>query len=282
MKDITVIIGPTAVGKSNYAIKLAREIDAEIISADAYQIYTGLDIGTAKVPISERNGITHHLIDIKSPLEPYNVATFIQNATQIISEIRSRNKQIIICGGTGLYIRAFLYNYKFPDKQLTQKVQLTSRSPKQQWELLNRIDPETAVKIPVENKRRVARALEIYHETGLKPSASRHQTPSMRPDVRVIGLNLSSRDKLIQKINARVDAMIHAGLIAEVASLLNQGIPPSAQSLQAIGYKEIVRYLLGHDKKDNAIEQIKIKTRQFAKRQMTWFNALPDVEWEQT
>ena len=282
MKDITVIIGPTAVGKSNYAIRLAHKIDAEIISADAYQIYKGLNIGTAKVPISERQGITHHLIDIKSPFESYNVNNFTQNTTQIISEIRSRNKSIIICGGTGLYIKAFLYRYEFPNKPHTQKVELTSLTPDEQWAQLHQVDPETAIKIPAKNNRRVARALEIYHETGLKPSAARHQTTSMRTDVQLIGLNLESRNTLIHKINTRVDTMIHAGLIAEVESLLNQGVPHTTQSLQAIGYKEIVRYLLGHDKKDNAIEQIKIKTRQFAKRQMTWFNALPDVEWKQT
>jgi tRNA dimethylallyltransferase len=278
-KKITVIIGPTAAGKSEYALALAKKTGAEIISADAYQVYKGLDIGTAKVSVKERNHVPHHFIDIKLPTESYNVTQFLKDAHAVINTLKSRQTPIIICGGTGLYIRSFLYNYQFPEKINTPtETHLDKLTPKALWSQLHAIDPPTAEQLPYQNKRRVIRALEIFHETGQKPSEVKKQSATIRPDIQLIGLHYP-RDILIQRINHRVDQMITNGLIDEITHLLQSGVPSTAQSLQAIGYKEIVAYLNKDYSKDTAIEQIKIKTRQFAKRQMTWFNKLPNVKW---
>tara|TARA_B100000586_G_scaffold24605_1_gene16165 strand:- start:1466 stop:2353 length:888 start_codon:yes stop_codon:yes gene_type:complete len=287
---ITVIIGPTASGKSDYAIQLAQKINAEIISADAYQIYKGLDIGTAKVTPSQQALIPHHLIDIKAPTEPYNVTEFIKQSKKIIKHIRSRQKPIIICGGTGLYIRSFLYNYQFPTqstppKKTTPPTHLENNNTKDLWKQLNDIDPETAKKIPYQNKRRIIRALAIFYETNQKPSQIKQQHNTIRSDVQLIGLRYP-RTTLIQRINTRVDQMIKNGLVDEVTQLLHTGVHPTAQSLQAIGYKEIVDYLTHQNNTpindhplNDTIERIKIKTRQFSKRQMTWFKKFPHVQW---
>ncbi len=287
---ITVIIGPTASGKSDYAIQLAQKINAEIISADAYQIYKGLDIGTAKVTPSQQALIPHHLIDIKAPTEPYNVTEFIKQSKKIIKHIRSRQKPIIICGGTGLYIRSFLYNYQFPipstpHKKTTPPTHLENKDTKDLWKQLNDIDHETAKKIPYQNKRRIIRALTIFYETNQKPSKIKQQRDIIRSDVKLIGLRYP-RTTLIQRINTRVDQMIKNGLVNEVTQLLHIGVHPTAQSLQAIGYKEIVDYLtpqknthINGSTLNDTIERIKIKTRQFSKRQMTWFKKIPHVQW---
>jgi len=279
IKKITVIIGPTAAGKSDYAIKLAQKTNGEIISADAYQIYRGMNIGTAKVPLSERYSIPHHLVSTKDPKSPYNVTLFLEETTKIIKKLKEQNKKIIICGGTGLYIKSLLYNYQFPQKspplKPPSKRLLTN---KEEWDLLNQIDPQTAHKIPYQNTRRVKRALAIFNETGQKPSEAKQKTETIRNDIELIGLNYP-RPILIQRINQRIDQMIQNGLIEEVQQLLDDGVPQNAQSLQAIGYKEIIEYLTKKYTKENAIEKIKIKTRQFAKRQMTWFNTFPNVKW---
>ena len=287
---ITVIIGPTASGKSDYAIQLAQKIDAEIISADAYQIYKGLDIGTAKVTPSQQALIPHHLIDIKAPTASYNVTEFITQSKQIIKHIRSRQKPIIICGGTGFYIRSFLYDYQFPTpstptKKTTPSTHLEKSPSQDLWKQLNDIDPETAEKIPYQNKRRIIRALTIFYETNQKPSQIKQQRDIIRSDVKLIGLRYP-RTTLIQRINTRIDQMIKNGLVDEVTQLLHTGVHPTAQSLQAIGYKEIVDYLTPQKNThingatlNDTIERIKIKTRQFSKRQMTWFKKFPHVQW---
>ncbi len=278
-QKITVIIGPTAAGKSEFAIDLAKKTNSEIISADAYQIYRGLDIGTAKVPKSKRQNIPHHLIDTKDATEKYNVTMFLKETTTIINQLKQNNKRIIICGGTGLYIKSFLYNYQFPKKSTLLKYQEDhTLTPKEEWEKLNKIDKKTAQKIPYQNARRVKRALEIFYETGRKPSSAKKKTNQIRSDIQLIGI-YCPKPLLIQRINNRIDKMIDDGLIEEVQSLLDQNIPKDAQSLQAIGYKEIVKYLTKEYTKQTAIEQIKIKTRQLAKRQMTWFNSFPNVKW---
>lgn len=283
MKDITVIIGPTGIGKSDHAIQLALKTGAEIISADAFQVYKGMDIGTGKITKSEQNKVPHHLIDILTPDQPFDVTQFISRTNTIIQSLRSQNKPIIICGGTGLYVNAFLYNYTFPpigeNPEIRKKLEtsLEIDGPQHLWNTLQRIDPDSAAKIPHENSRRVIRALEIYELTGKKASEIQHKHDKIRTDTTLIGLH-AKRDIVIKRINTRIDKMITLGLINEVKQLLST-YPPDCKAFEALGYKETIAHLHHHDSLDTLIELIKTRTRQFAKRQMTWFNKLPDVQW---
>jgi tRNA dimethylallyltransferase len=283
-QDITCIIGPTAIGKSATAIELAKQTQAHIISADAFQIYKGLDIGTAKVLPDEQDGVPHYLIDIKEPHEHYSVAEFIKETNTIITSCRKQNIPIIICGGTGLYVRSFLYEYTFPDSSDTSlRNDIEARGneigPKALWKELNKKDPKAAEKIPYQNMRRTIRALEVIATTGKLFSAASTQTESPRLDTRVIGLT-ADRDVIIDRINRRVDIMIENGLIDEVKTLLAKGVPETAQAFEGIGYKETIQYLNGSLSKSEMIDLIKIKTRQFSKRQMTWFRRLENVHWQ--
>ena len=282
-QDITCIIGPTAIGKSAYAIKLAKQTNAHIISADAFQVYRSLDIGTAKVLPDEQDGIPNHCIDIRDPHEPYSVAEFLEEAKQIIETCRETNTPIIICGGTGLYVRSFLYNYTFPETDHTELRNLIEKrgqdiGAEKLWEELNILDPEAASKIPYQNMRRTVRALEVIETTGKKFSDASHQNETPREDTKIIGLQ-ADREIIIDRINRRVDIMVDNGLIDEVKRLLDQGIPQDAQAFEGIGYKETIQYLNGSLTKAEMIDLIKIKTRQFSKRQMTWFRRLDNVHW---
>jgi len=276
-KKITIIIGPTAAGKSEYAIQCAKQSNAHIISADAFQIYKGLNIGTATLSKKDQQNIPHYLINTKAPNDLYNVTQFLNDTHAIIHQLKQDHIPIIICGGTGLYIRSFLYNYQFPPQPAisTQHYPLDTH---QLWSKLNAIDPDTAAKIPYQNRRRVSHALDIFYANNDKPSLLKQQSPTIRDDVTIIGLHVP-KDQLIKRINTRVDTMIQMGLIEEVQQLLQSGIPPEAQAFQAIGYKEIINYLNNHYCKSTAITKIKVKTRQFAKRQMTWFKKIPHVKW---
>lgn len=282
-KDITVIIGPTGIGKSDYAITLAQKTNAEIISADAFQVYKDMDIGTGKVSKTEQKLVQHHLIDILNPNQPYDVTQFCSQTLSIIQTLRDKKKPSIICGGTGLYIHAFLYDYSFPtigeDPLIRHHYEtlLASHNPEWLWSKLYEIDPDTAEKIPQQNTRRVIRALEIFEKTGKKPSIIQTKKETSRPDVTLIGLR-APRNLVIQRINKRIDKMFEKGLIDEVKTLLTL-YPETTKAFEALGYKETIAYLNNAYSKDHLIELIKIKTRQFAKRQMTWFNRLPDVTW---
>ncbi len=271
MKDILVVIGPTAVGKTDFAVAEAQKTGAEIISADAFQVYRYMDIGTAKVSKEIRAEIPHHLIDIKDPSENYSVAEFLQLASSAIDDIRGRGRSIIICGGTAMYMKAFLYGYSLAPGS-------PDRPKDASWDQLNSIDPAAAALVHPSNQRRINRAWQIYQQTGQIPSQVRKREEAMRSDVHIIGMAMD-RQKLIDRINLRVDSMIAQGLIEEVKSLLKMGISKTAQALEALGYKEIVQYLDGSLTKAGMIEWIKIRTRQFAKRQMTWYRSFDSVEW---
>jgi tRNA dimethylallyltransferase len=283
-KDITLIIGPTAIGKSDLAIEYAKKNNSEIISADAFQVYKYMDIGTAKVPLTIRNKIPHHLIDIKEPNESYSVAEFLSLSEKIITNLRKKNTPIIICGGTGMYINAFLYNYKFQDKtenpKLREKIQKEAEEigPIKLWEKLNNIDPKSANIIDPNNVRRTIRALEVYYQTDTLPSKIRTKSASQRQDVNIIGLS-SERKTIVERINIRVDQMIENGLIEEVKNILDMAYDQNAQAFEALGYKETIKYLNGSITKEEMINLIKVKTRQFAKRQMTWFKKIENIQW---
>lgn len=281
---VIAIIGPTAVGKTKMSIELAKALDGEIISGDSMQIYRGMDIGTAKVTPDEMQGIPHHLIDIKEPTEDFSVAEFQSLAISLINDISNRGKVPIIAGGTGLYIQAVLYNYNFsvadsnPGYRLFLEKRIEAEGIESIYNELLKIDPESSERIHPNNVRRVIRALEVYHETGLTMTEYLKEQQSESPfDHLIIGLTME-RNLLYERINKRVDVMVEQGLFDEVKALYEAGIK-DCQSIQAIGYKELYDYFRGHLTKDEAIELLKRNSRRYAKRQLTWFRNKMDVEW---
>ncbi|HHY74729.1 MAG TPA: tRNA (adenosine(37)-N6)-dimethylallyltransferase MiaA [Bacillus bacterium] len=283
-KKVIAIIGPTAVGKTKMSIELASALGGEIISGDSMQIYRGMDIGTAKVTKAEMDGIPHHLIDIKNPTEDFSVAEFQMLATELIDDICKRGKIPIIAGGTGLYIQSVLYNYNFSDatSNLEYRTFLEKRVEEEGiedvYKELQLIDPESCERIHPNNVRRVIRALEVYHETGLTMTEYlKEQESESSFNHRIIGLTME-RNFLYERINKRVDMMIEQGLIEEVKKLYDAGIK-DCQSVQAIGYKELYDYFSGKVTVEEAIELLKRNSRRYAKRQLTWFRNKMDVEW---
>jgi tRNA dimethylallyltransferase len=284
MNDITIIIGPTAVGKSDYAISLAQRTNAEIISSDAFQVYKHMDIGTAKVTSDEQCGVTHHLIDIKTPDDGYNVAEFLERCDGAIADIRSRNKSIIICGGTGYYAYAFAYQFKFnegvgsdPDVKAALQTELDHHGPVPLFERYAAIDPDGAAHIDPNNGARLIRALEIHTVSGQLPSRVKPR-PNRRNDVKIMGLEME-REHIIQRINTRVDKMFSSGLVEEVETIIGLGYPTNCPAFKAIGYSEVTQLLEGKLPLGECREQIKVRTRQFSKRQMTWFRKFENTEW---
>jgi len=279
---LIIILGPTAAGKTKLAIELAKKIDGEIISADSMQVYRGMDIGTAKPTIEERRGIPHHLIDIRNPDEEWTVSDFVREAQISKSKIQNKSKIPIIVGGTGLYLWALLEGFSFPitpaDKEL--RARLEKEPLTALYSQLTTIDPDAASKIHSNDKKRIIRALEVYELTG-NPISKLQKTGKRANGLtgtRLIGLNLD-REKLYEKINRRVDLMIEKGLIDEVKGLLAKGYCKSLPSMQALGYKQVIDHLNGKYSKEEMIEELKKKSRNFARRQMTWFRRFKDVNW---
>lgn len=278
-KNLLVILGPTGIGKSHLAIKVAERLSGEVISGDSMQVYRGMDIGTAKVSIEEQKLIPHHLIDIRDPKEEYSVVDFCQEANQKIEEIIKRDKVPIIAGGTGLYLQAFLEGYDFSDapedKEFRDQLSLIEeKNPGELYRELQGKDPETASKIEPQNIRRVIRALEnIKHGTTLSDQKREHWVNSSW----VIGLR-TDREKLYHRINQRVEAMINEGWIEECKKLLAD-FPLSDTALQAIGYREIFDGLKNEIEPKDLIERIQQRTRQFAKRQLTWYRRMDYIHW---
>ncbi|WP_075980845.1 tRNA (adenosine(37)-N6)-dimethylallyltransferase MiaA [Bacillus massilinigeriensis] len=283
-EKLLVIIGPTAVGKTKLSIELAKKFNGEIISGDSMQIYKGMDIGTAKIKKEEMEGITHHLIDIKQPEEPFSVAEFQEMVREKISDITIRGKLPMIVGGTGLYIQSVINDYHFSDApsdiQFRETLEKRAREEGNErlYQELMEVDPNSAEKIHPNNTRRVIRALEIFHCTGkTMKEYQKQQSPDLLYDVALIGLTME-REQLYERINQRVDQMITEGLIDEVKQLYDQGLR-ECQSIQAIGYKELYEYFDQRISLENAIDHLKQNSRRYAKRQMTWFRNKMDVKW---
>lgn len=290
MEKLAIVIGPTAVGKTSLALEIASRIDAEIISGDSMQVYKGMDIGTAKISQAEMtlNGryIPHHLIDILEPWEAYSVAKFQVEAKQKISEINARGKIPLIVGGTGLYIQAIIDPYEFVPNQADEEYRdklfklIDMHGKEYLHKMLNEIDEVSALNIHPNNIKRVVRALEVFHLTG-KPISSNHKVKIGESSVYAlayVGLNME-RKLLFKRIEQRVDAMIAGGLVDEVKSILAQPNMASQTALQALGYKEIVLYLKGELTLEQAVYKIKIETRHFSKRQLTWFKRDQRINW---
>lgn len=278
---LLIIAGPTAVGKTGLSIELAKRLDGEIISADSMQVYRGMDIGTAKITESEKEGIPHHLIDILEPDGEFSVLIFKELAKKAIDDIISRGHLPIVVGGTGYYIQALLYDVDFTDydDEAQQKVrekleeQLASNGSLYMHEYLKKIDPDSAKIIHMNNTKRMLHAIEFYELTGKKISEhNREQHERSSPyDFIYLVLN-DERDKVYERIDSRVDLMIKDGLVEEVKKLVDAGYRRELPSMLGLGYKEIADYLAGDCSLEEAIYLIKRDTRHFAKKQLTWFH----------
>ncbi len=286
MKSL-ILLGPTAVGKSKLAVDLAKQINGEIISADSMQVYRGMDIGTAKPTLEERQGVPHHLIDIRNPDEEWTVSDFVEQANRISGDLVTRGETPIIVGGTGLYLWALLEGFSFPitpaDKELREKLEREQLS--NLYSRLSAIDAEAARKIHPNDRKRIIRALEVYELTGKPISELQKKQLGDSPHLSVgnnhyslIGINLP-REEIYERINRRVDDMIAQGLSEEVKGLLAKGYSKDLFSFQALGYKEVVEYLDGKWTREQMIEELKKRTRNFARRQMTWFRRFKNVKW---
>lgn len=284
-QKVIVICGPTASGKTALSIELAKKINGEIISADSMQIYKDMDIGTAKPTKEEMQGIKHYLLDFVSPEERYSVAQYKQDAKRAIKEVLEKGKVPIIVGGTGLYVDSLIYEIEYNDIKIDEKYrrELEEIAEKQGLEKLYKmaleIDPIAMEKISENDKKRIMRVLEIYNLTG-KTKTQQELESRKNPieyDYRVFAINWD-REILYQRINKRVDIMIEQGLIDEVKKILNT-YSQFPTAMQGLGYKEVVDYINGTYTKEEMIEKIKMETRRYAKRQLTWFRKNKQTIW---
>lgn len=285
-QPLIILTGPTAVGKTELSILLAKQLNSEIISADSMQVYRSMDIGSAKIKPEEMQGIPHHLVDLLDPKESFDVFLFQKMAKEAIGKIRRNGKIPLMVGGTGFYIQSVLYDIDFKENDHQKKLRehfeqmMVERGPHEMHEMLKEIDYESYEKIHENNQKRVIRALEFFHETGKK--ISEHNEEEHRKESRYQScyfvLN-DERDIIYQNINRRVDEMVANGLIEEVKKLQEMGCTKDMVSMQGLGYKEILSYLNGEISLSDAIYIIKRDTRHFAKRQLTWFRREKDVIW---
>lgn len=282
---VIVICGPTASGKTSLSIELAKRIKGEIISCDSMQIYKDMTIGTAKPTVEEMDGIPHHLIDFVLPSERYSVADFKKAATQKIEEILSRNKIPIIVGGTGLYVDALVYNIEYleleTDLKYRQELEnlIEQKGLEELYEKAKQIDEQAMQSISKNDKKRIMRVLEIYHQTGKTKTQLEAESRLTPPpyDYIVFAITMD-REKLYERINRRVDIMIEQGLIEEVQSLVNK-YKEFPTAMQGLGYKEVVDYIEKRCSYEEMVEKIKQETRRYAKRQVTWFKGIKELTW---
>ena len=286
MQKVIVICGPTASGKTALSIELAKRINGEVVSADSMQIYDEMSIGTAKPDEEEMQGIKHYLIGNVSPTTRYSVSDYKSDAMNAIEEIINKNKMPIVVGGTGLYVNSLIYGIDYPevktDLEYREKLEKIAKKEglKHLYEKAMQIDPEAAKNISENDKKRIIRILEIYKETGktktqLEIESRKNGVPY---DYRVFAINMP-RKILYDRINRRVDIMIERGLIDEVKQLYEKYGEELRTAVQGIGYKEVIDYLNGVYSKEEMVEKIKMETRRYAKRQLTWFRKIQDIIW---
>lgn len=281
---VIVICGPTASGKTALSVELAKEFDAEIISADSMQIYKGMDIATAKPSIEERQGIPHHIMDFLDPAESFSVADYVKLAHEKIKDIVSRNKTPMIVGGTGLYISSLINNIRFEESECDyvyrEQLRLLAQEKGNGYllDMLREIDPVTAATLHENNQARVIRALEVYKTTGKTMSQTQEESRTEPSPYEPCMIALDyDREQLYDRINKRVDIMLDMGLIEEAKSFFSKGDLPTAA--QAIGYKELLPYLKGEKGLSECVEHLKQETRKYAKRQLTWFRKDDRIHW---
>lgn len=282
---VICVVGPTASGKSSLAIRIASQIDGEVVSADSMQVYRGMDIGTGKVPAAERT-VAHYGLDLVDPGQPYSAALFQEYARQRFAEIDGRGKRAFLCGGTGFYVRAAIDDYDFAEGEQVGNVVrdrymriAEEKGPRELWLMLHKTDPDSAEVIPERDVKRVVRAFEML-AAGESYAARKEALASIPQYVpaMMIGLQVDP-DVLRARISKRVDAMVSAGLVGEVQRLLDEGFREGVTSPQAIGYKEIVEAIDGRITLEEAVEQIKAATCRYAKRQRTWFRKDKRIHW---
>jgi len=283
---LVVISGATATGKSALSVELAQAIDAEIINADSMQVYRGMDIGTAKISAEERNGISHHMLDVLNVSQDSTVAWYQSEARRVIDEVHSRGKNVVMVGGTGLYIKAVIDELNFPDTDPMVRHTLNAEAEElgidAMFARLEKLDPAAALAIDRANLRRIIRALEVIEITGKPFTANLPREASIRyPDARQFGL-VMNREDLSDRIDVRVNAMFDQGLVAEVQKLVADGLLQGRTAQRALGYAQVISYLNGDISLDAAIEETKRATRQYARRQETWFSRDGRITWLST
>lgn len=285
MEPLIVVCGPTASGKTALGVALAKALDGEVVGADSMQIYRGMNIGTAKPTPQEMEGVPHHMIDVADPWEDFSAARYVELALSVVEDIRRRGKTPIVVGGTGLYIDNLIAGRQFAAFSGQRRRELEERVRTQGLDKLyaelGEVDPERQRELHPNDEKRVLRALEIYYETGRTMSDFHAWTKAQPPRFRAlrIALNYADRRDLWARIDARVDAMMAAGLAREVRGLLDAGVPPNATSMQAIGYKELAAALREGGDLAAAAEEVKLRSRQYAKRQLSWFRRHGGTHW---
>ena len=284
---VVCVVGPTASGKTKMGVALARRFNGEVVSVDSMQIYRGMAIGTAAPTPEEMEGVPHHMIGVADPAESWSVSRFTQEADQCIQDILRRGKLPVLVGGTGLYLDALIRGNTFAAGQQGGAVRrelqarLAQKGAAALLAELAAVDPETAARLHLRDEKRILRALEVYRETG--ETISEHdrksrETPD-RYDALYIGLSFRDRQDLRERIDRRVDVMVEQGLLDEVQALLGSGLPRDATALQAIGFKQFLAVADGTAAVTDAVEEVKLRSRQYAKRQLTWLRRNPDIHW---
>lgn len=282
---VIVVCGPTASGKTALGVALAKALDGEVVSADSMQVYRGMDIGTAKPTAEEMEGVPHHMLDVAGPTEDFSVARYVDLAAPVVEDILARGKRPLLVGGTGLYIDNLLAGRSFPPfsgkirQELTRRV--STEGLDKLYAELGRVDPVRQAELSPNDEKRILRALEIYYETDKPMSAWSAESQNVPPRFEAVrvGLDFQERRDLWTRIDQRVDQMMAQGLADEARRLLQSGVPPTATAMQAIGYKELTAALLGHEPLEAAVETVKLRTRQYAKRQLSWFRRYDDTFW---
>ena len=286
MNNLICIAGPTASGKTALAVALAKELSGEVVSCDSMQVYRRMDIGTAKPTREEMGGIPHHMLDVAEPDEDFSVSRYCAMAAPIVDDILARGKTAIIAGGTGLYMDALIKGNDFaPFPSTGVREELEARADREGMEammaLLAQVDPATAGRLPISDRKRILRALEIYLETGETMTEHDRKTQALPPRYTPIwlGLDFAQRQTLYDRINRRVGLMLEMGLLDEIRALLSSGIPAGCTAMQAIGYKEFTAALAGWESIDSAADRVRQASRRYAKRQLTWFRRNKAIHW---
>ena len=286
MNSIICIAGPTASGKTALAVELAKELHGEVVSCDSMQVYRRMNIGTAKPTPEEMQGIPHHMLDVAEPWEDFSVSRYCELATPIVEDILSRGKTAIIAGGTGLYMDSLIQGNAFapfPSTGVRERLEAQADAEGMEAMLawLRSLDPDSAARLHLSDRKRILRALEVYLETGETITAHNRRTQALPPRFRPLwlGLDFADRGELYRRIDLRVDEMLRQGLLEEIRELLASGIPPKCTAMQAIGYKEFVEALQGSLPVEQAVEEVKKSSRHYAKRQLTWFRRNKALHW---
>ena len=286
MNNLICIAGPTASGKTALAVELAKELHGEVVSCDSMQVYRRMNIGTAKPTPEEMQGIPHHMLDVAEPWEDFSVSRYCELATPIVEDILSRGKTAIIAGGTGLYMDSLIRGNDFapfPSTGVRERLEAQADAEGMEAMLawLRSLDPDSAARLHLSDRKRILRALEVYLETGETITAHNRRTQALPPRFRPLwlGLDFADRGELYRRIDLRVEEMLRQGLLEEIRELLASGIPPKCTAMQAIGYKEFVESVQGSLPVEQAVEEVKKSSRHYAKRQLTWFRRNKALHW---